>query len=260
MSIADLASEPSGTTTRPDELRPLVVDIAGVRKTYNSGTVAFEALKGVDLSLEPGEFVAITGASGSGKSTLMNIVGCLDRQSSGRYLLDGEDLIGKSDDHLALIRNRKIGFVFQSFNLLPRASAIENVEMPLIYRGMRKSARRERSREALARVGLEARFEHTPSRLSGGEQQRVAIARALVGEPSLLLADEPTGNLDSARTAEMLDLFDELHRDGRTILLITHEHDVAERADRAVFMKDGVVWDSSPTSEEMALASSGVGD
>lgn len=228
-----------------------VIELRGIRKSYSTGDVSFEALKGIDFTLGQGEFVAVTGASGSGKSTLMNIVGCLDRQTSGTYLLDGADVISYNDNQLASIRNHQIGFIFQSFNLLPRASAIENVEIPLFYRGMARRQRREISRAMLERVGLSHREGHTPSQLSGGEQQRVAIARALVGEPKLLLADEPTGNLDTTRSHEILDLFSELHAEGKAILLITHEHDVAERAERAAVMKDGLIVESrvGPTIE-----------
>ncbi len=242
--VASLAVEPLSPATyavTAAETPPPVVQLERVRKTYFSGAIAFEALRGIDLVINRGEFVAITGASGSGKSTLMNIVGCLDRPTEGRYLLDGEPTGDKGDAYLASVRNRKVGFIFQSFNLLPRASAVENVEMPLIYRGMRRRQRREAAKAALSRVGLGHRFGNSPSQLSGGEQQRVAIARALVGSPSLLLADEPTGNLDSTTTQEVLELFDELHREGRTILMITHEHDVAAHADRAVAMRDGTI-------------------
>lgn len=230
---------PQPSQAQPGPPRPPVVYMAGVRKTYYSGSVSFEALRGIDLTVEAGEFVAITGSSGSGKSTLMNIIGCLDRPTQGIFHLDGEDLSEFHDRELAAIRNHKIGFIFQSFNLLARATAIENVEMPLVYRGMRKRERRAAAREVLGQVGLGKRMDRTPSQLSGGEQQRVAVARALVGSPSLLLADEPTGNLDSQTTSEVLDLFDHLHVEGRTILLITHEHDVAARATRAVSMRDG---------------------
>lgn len=223
-------------SSRPSEA---ALEMTGIRKVYNTGSVAFAALKGIDLSIQSGDFVAVTGPSGSGKSTLMNIVGCLDRPTSGVYRMEGEEVSTLSDNRLAEIRNRRIGFVFQSFNLLPRATALENVEVPLFYRGIPRRKRVPVARQILDRVGLAHRADHTPAQLSGGEQQRVAIARALVGDPTLILADEPTGNLDTARTVEILRLFEELHDEGRTILLITHEPEVASRAMRTIVMRDG---------------------
>jgi len=217
-----------------------VIRMAGVRKTYAMDGVQVHALRGIDLLVEAGEFVAITGSSGSGKSTLMNILGCLDVPDQGQYWLNGEDVTRLGGDALARLRNRAIGFVFQSFNLLPRTSALDNVEMPLVYAGLAKKERHERAAALLQRLGLGDRVHHQPSQLSGGQQQRVALARALVTRPSLLLADEPTGNLDSATSQEILALLDELNLgEGLTIVLITHEHDVAARARRQLTMRDG---------------------
>jgi len=216
-----------------------VIDLHDVVKTYRTGMLTVEAVRGVTLSILPGEYVAVMGPSGSGKSTLMHILGCLDPLTSGSYRLAGQDVSRMSDDELADVRNRRIGFVFQQFNLLPSLPAWRNVELPLCYAGVRRHERRSRAIDALRRVGLADRIMHRPGELSGGQQQRVAIARALVTDPALILADEPTGNLDSAAAAEVLALFDELHRFCRTILLITHEADVAVRADRTVRLRDG---------------------
>jgi putative ABC transport system ATP-binding protein len=221
------------------------ISLQAIRKTYGSGETAVHAVARVDLDIARGDYVAIMGASGSGKSTLMNIVGCLDAPTSGQYLLDGLDVRGMTQRQLKLVRNRKIGFVFQSFNLIPRTTALSNVELPLVYAGVRRRERRIRAIAALARVGLADRLYHLPSELSGGQQQRVAVARALVTDPVLLLADEPTGALDSTSTAEVLDLFDELSAGGRTILVITHEHDVGDRARRVVQMRDGMIVGNS---------------
>jgi putative ABC transport system ATP-binding protein len=217
-----------------------VITLEGITKVYLAGEVEVAALKGITLHIPEGEFVAIMGPSGSGKSTLMNLIGCLDQPSSGRYILDGYDVSALTDDQLAWIRNRKIGFVFQSFNLIPRASAVHNVEMPLIYAGENQQ-RRERAMAALDSVGILDRASHLPNELSGGQQQRVAVARALVTDPAILLADEPTGNLDSESSLEIMKLLRELNHQGRTIVLITHEPDIAAFASRVVRLRDGVI-------------------
>ena len=213
----------------------------GVRREYRTGNSVVRALDGVDLHIQKGEYVSIMGPSGSGKSTMMNILGCLDRPTSGRYRLDGCDVGGMDDDRLSEVRNRAIGFVFQAFNLLPRLSALENVALPLQYAGVGRSERIRRAEEALRQVGLHARAAHRPDELSGGQRQRVAIARALVTQPALILADEPTGNLDSATTGEVMKLFAEIHRKGNTIILVTHEEDVARQAGRMVCLRDGKI-------------------
>jgi putative ABC transport system ATP-binding protein len=216
-----------------------VIDITGLRKTYGHGEAEVRALDGVDLCVERGDYLAIMGASGSGKSTLMNIIGCLDVGTAGRYRLDGIDVRRLDEHRLSLVRNRKIGFIFQSFNLLARTSAQRNVELPLAYAGIKASERASRASASLARVGLANRASHIPSELSGGQQQRVAVARAIVTEPVLLLADEPTGALDSHSTADVLSLFDELAAGGRTVVVITHEDEVAAHAKRVIRMSDG---------------------
>jgi len=221
-----------------------VIVVENVVKTYALGDIAVHALQGVSLVIERGDFVAIMGASGSGKSTLMNILGCLDLPSRGRYLLDGVDVRGMTEDELSDVRNRKIGFVFQSFNLIPRTEAIANVELPLVYGGLRsKAERRKRAERALRLVGLDERMHHLPSELSGGQQQRVAVARALATNPAMILADEPTGNLDTKSTGEVLEIFGRLNADGRTVVMITHEDDVARHAKRVIRLVDGRIID-----------------
>jgi putative ABC transport system ATP-binding protein len=220
---------------------PSLIRLEDVARTYVMGDVEVHALQGVTLTVEEGEFVAVMGASGSGKSTLMNVLGCLDRPTRGRYLLQGQDVSRLPNDALAAIRNRTLGFVFQNFNLLARTSALENVELPLLYAGTSTAERHARAKEALARVGLSDRADHLPNQLSGGQQQRVAIARALVNRPRVLLADEPTGNLDSRTSVEVMALLQELGRGGITVVLVTHEHDIAEYAARVLVMRDGRV-------------------
>jgi putative ABC transport system ATP-binding protein len=227
----------TGDTPLPD----VVILTHTLAREYEIGAEIVRALRGVDIQIRRNEFVAIMGPSGSGKSTLMNLIGCLDTPTAGEYWLNGQKVSELSDDELARIRNKEIGFVFQTFNLLPRASALHNVELPLIYAGASGRVRRERAALALQRVGLGDRMEHKPNELSGGQRQRVAIARALVNEPSILLADEPTGNLDSATGSEIMNLFEELHTQGQTIVLVTHEHDIAEHAHRQIHLLDGKI-------------------
>jgi putative ABC transport system ATP-binding protein len=226
----------------PAERSIPTIQVENVHKTYDLGEIQVHALRGVSLKVDPGEFVAIMGASGSGKSTFMNIVGCLDRPTRGRYLLEGQDVSNLSKTELAHIRNKRIGFVFQGFNLLPRTPALENVELPLIYSGMQRKERLERAMEALRAVGLEGREHHHPAQLSGGQQQRVAVARALVTNPAILLADEPTGNLDSRTSVEIMQIFQRLNEDRKiTIVLVTHEHDIAQFSKRIVLFTDGKI-------------------
>jgi putative ABC transport system ATP-binding protein len=224
-----------------DVPRDAVIVTRNLQREYDMGGEIVRALRGVDLTLRKNEFVAIMGPSGSGKSTLMNLIGCLDSPTGGEYWLNGHRVSELGDDALARIRNKEIGFVFQTFNLLPRANALHNVELPLVYAGLGSKERRRLAADSLDRVGLSDRMQHRPNELSGGQRQRVAIARALVNRPSILLADEPTGNLDSATSEEILTLFEALHRDGQTIVLVTHEHDIAEHARRQVHLKDGRV-------------------
>ncbi|WAM34016.1 ABC transporter ATP-binding protein [Caldicellulosiruptor morganii] len=225
-----------------------MIELIDIYKIYKMGDSEVYALNGVSLKINPHEFVAIVGPSGSGKSTLMNIIGCLDTPTSGTYILDGHEVSRLNDNQLAEIRNSKIGFVFQSFNLIPQLTALENVELPLIYKGMPASARHRLAKEALARVGLEQRMHHRPRQLSGGQQQRVAIARALVTNPAIILADEPTGNLDSKSGAEIIQIFKELHVQGSTIVLITHDNNIATQAKRIVRIQDGQIIEDREVS------------
>jgi putative ABC transport system ATP-binding protein len=225
----------------PDVPRDAVIVTRNLQRDYDMGGEVVHALRGVDVTIRKNEFVAIMGPSGSGKSTLMNLVGCLDSPTGGEYWLNGYRVSELGDDALARIRNKEIGFVFQTFNLLPRATALHNVELPLVYAGLGSRERRTQAEDALDRVGLKDRVQHRPNELSGGQRQRVAIARALVNRPSILLADEPTGNLDSATSEEIIGLFEGLHGEGQTILLVTHEHDIAAHARRQVHLKDGRV-------------------
>ena len=242
LALANNEVETAELVNRPLESATPLIQLERIHKIYSSGDVEMHALRGVSLNIYPGEFVAIMGTSGSGKSTMMNILGCLDRPTRGTYLLDGQDISQWEKDERADIRNRKIGFVFQGFNLLSRTSALENVELPLLYANVENEERRRRATQALQEVGLAGREESRPNQLSGGQQQRVAIARALVNQPALILADEPTGNLDSRTSVEVMALFQKLNHDhGITVVLVTHEPDIAEYTDRVVVFKDGKV-------------------
>ena len=220
-----------------------IIEMEGIRKVYKTGKVEVEALKGIDLAIDSGEFVAIVGPSGSGKSTLMNLIGCLDTPTSGDYRLSGETVAGLSRDQLADIRNRRVGFIFQNFNLLPHITALENVEMPMLFGGVSARERRRRANDLLERVGLGDRVEHKPTELSGGQMQRVAIARALAMEPAIVLADEPTGNLDTSSGSDIMDVFSDLSAQGRTLVIITHDAALANRAERIVEIQDGLILD-----------------
>ena len=223
------------------DTRHVTIKLTGIRKVYKIGGEELAALDGIDLSIHQGEFAALMGPSGSGKSTLMNILGCLDRPSTGSYLLDGEEVAGLSDDKLAITRNKKIGFVFQNFNLLSRISALDNVALPLVYAGVSKKDRLERAMQCLQAVGLADRADHQPNELSGGQRQRVAIARALVNDPHIIMADEPTGNLDTKSTKDIMGIFEAMHEIGRTIILVTHEPEIAACASRQLLVRDGKI-------------------
>jgi putative ABC transport system ATP-binding protein len=252
--VAAQTKEPAGPAPSPSSALIQLVDI---ERTYKVGGEEVHALRGVSLEIFRGQWVAIVGQSGSGKSTLMNVLGCLDTPSAGRYVLNGHDVSNLSDDQLADIRNKEIGFVFQTFQLLPRETALANVELPLVYRGLSRSKRRAQAIEALTKVGLADRMKHKPNELSGGQRQRVAIARALVGTPSLLLADEPTGNLDSATGEDIVKLFQQLYEAGHTIVLVTHEPKLAARCPRAVRITDGKIVADGPGHEVASQAAQG---
>jgi len=223
-----------------------LIKITNIKRDFVLGNEIIHVLKGIDLNINKGEYVALMGPSGSGKSTLMNILGCLDTPTSGQYVLNGKDVSQMSDDNLAEIRNKEIGFVFQTFNLLPRTTALNNVALPMIYAGYSKSERSARAEEVLNQVGLKDRMDHEPNQLSGGQRQRVAVARALVNRPSIILADEPTGNLDSKTSVEIMNLFNEIHANGNTVILVTHEEDIAAYAHRIIRLRDGIVESDKP--------------
>lgn len=228
-----------------------MIKAENIVKIYKNGKLEVEALRGVSFNVDRGEFVAIMGASGSGKSTMMNILGCLDRLTSGRYLLDGEDVSSLSGKRLAAVRNKKIGFVFQSFNLLPKLNALQNVELPMVYAGVGSAERRKKAMAALERVGLAERYTHRPNEMSGGQRQRVAIARSLVNDPAIILADEPTGNLDSKASVEIMSIFQELNNDGATVVMVTHEPDIAQYTKRIVTFRDGQIINNFPVEDRL---------
>lgn len=223
-----------------------IIDIKGITRDFVLGSEIVHVLKGIDLKINKGEYVALMGPSGSGKSTLMNLLGCLDTPTSGSYILNGKDVSQMPDDELAEIRNKEIGFVFQTFNLLPRTTALDNVALPMIYAGFKKPERMERATEVLTQVGLSDRMDHKPNQLSGGQRQRVAVARALVNRPSIILADEPTGNLDSKTSVEIMGLFNDIHANGNTVILVTHEEDIAAYAHRVIRLRDGIIESDNP--------------
>lgn len=230
-----------------------VVEVKNIVKIYENGSISFKALKGINLKIAKGEFTSIMGASGSGKSTFMNILGCLDKMSEGEYILNSKDISKLRDDELALIRNKEIGFVFQSFNLLPRMSILENVELPMVYGGVTSKVRRERAIKALNKVGLGDRLHHKPNEISGGQKQRVAIARAIVNEPTIIMADEPTGNLDTKSTFDIMKIFQDLNDEGATIIMVTHEPDVAKYTKRIVRFKDGEIIEDKDVEDRIRL-------
>ena len=223
-----------------------VISLRGITRDFQLGAQTVHVLKGIDLDIQQGEYVALMGPSGSGKSTLMNLLGCLDTPTAGSYHLAGRDVSRMDDNDLAAVRNKEIGFVFQTFNLIPRQTALQNVALPMVYAGASKEARTERAEEVLRQVGLEDRMDHRPNQLSGGQRQRVAVARALVNTPSMILADEPTGNLDSTTSVEIMKLFDDIHRAGNTLVVVTHEEDIAQHAHRIIRLRDGVIESDTP--------------
>ncbi len=228
-----------------------LIDIKDIKRDFQLGSETINVLKGIDLQINKGEYVALMGPSGSGKSTLMNILGCLDTPTSGTYILNNKDVSQMHDDDLAEIRNKEIGFVFQTFNLLPRTTALDNVALPMVYAGYSKPERHERAKEVLNQVGLSDRMDHQPNQLSGGQRQRVAVARALVNKPSIILADEPTGNLDSKTSIEIMNLFNDIHKNGNTVILVTHEEDIARYAHRIIRLKDGLIESDNVNEEHL---------
>jgi ABC transporter, ATP-binding protein len=240
-----------------DSSKKAVITLEGITKTYVNGKLTVPVLHGIDLSMYEGEFTSIMGPSGSGKSTFMNILGCLDRPTSGSYRLDGEEVAHLSDDELAYVRNKRIGFVFQSFNLLPKLTALDNVALPMVYAGVPKAERTARASQLLTDLGLGTRLDHMPAELSGGQRQRVAIARALANNPAIIMADEPTGNLDSKASLDVMHIFTELYQEGRTIILVTHEPDIAEYAGRNVVLKDGLIVEDTRNSHMKGVSLGG---